>query len=105
MLSLNAAARLDQHGTGDYAAAHFPTIQPPGPTAGSLPEIGRAPIGWALRWGRHHLRWRSIGVAEIGGAQRHRAAPGRLFRGLPQARSDRASAVGSDHAARVRAGA
>src|ERR1035438_5912546 len=59
----------------------------------------------ALRWGRHHLRWGSVAVAETGGAHGNRTAVRRLLHRLPQPQADRTSVVGPDHAARVRAGA
>src|SRR5712671_5792810 len=96
MLPSYATVRLDRHGTGDHSATHSETIQPPRSAAGSLAEIGRAGSGVALRWRRHYLRWRSVGVEEIGGANGNRTALRCLLHRLPQIRSDRAPAVGSD---------
>src|SRR5450759_1154807 len=105
MLPLHAALRLDRHGTGDHSATHSETIQPPRSAAGSLAEIGRTGVGLAFQWGRHHLRWGSVGVEETGGANPNRTALRRLLHRLPQPQADRAPAVGSDLAARVRLGA
>src|SRR6266536_4243509 len=81
----------DRHGTGHYTAGNPTTIQPPGTAVGILAEIGRTGVGLAFRWRRHHLRRRSTGVEEIGGADGNRAAVCGLLHRLPQGRSDRAS--------------
>src|SRR6266536_952363 len=104
MLTFAPRPASDRHGTGHHAAGNSTTIQPPGTAIGSLAEVGRKGVGLALRWRRHHLRWRSVGVEEIGGADGNRASVRRLLHRLPQGRSDRAPAVGPDHAASVRTG-
>src|ERR1039457_3232015 len=105
MLPSHAALRLYRHGTGNHADRDSETIQPPLSAAGNLAEIGRTRTGLALRWGRHHLRWGSVTVAETGVAHWKRTAVRRLLHRLPQPQADRTSVVGPDHAARVRAGA
>src|ERR1019366_8544684 len=102
LLHLALPSRLDSHGTGDHSAADSETIRPPDSAAANLAETGWTGTGLALRWGRHHLRWRSAGVKETGGANGNPAAVRRLLHRLPQSRSGRAPPVGSDHAARVR---
>src|SRR6266496_396428 len=104
MLLLHAAPRLYRHGTCDHAVADSETIQPPRSAARKLAEVGGTGSGLALRWRRYHFRWRSFGVKELGGANRNRAALRRLLHRLPQSRSDRAPAVGSHYAARLRPG-
>src|ERR1017187_2199266 len=104
-LPSRAPLRLNRHGTRDHPAGKAETVQPPRSATGSPTEIGRTGSGLALRWGRHHLRWGSVGIEEAGGANRHRAAFRRLLHRLPQPPADRAPAVGSRRAARVRLGA
>src|ERR1035438_5236684 len=67
MLPSHAALRLYRHGTGNHADRDSETIQPPLSAAGNLAEIGRTRTGLALRWGRHHLRWGSVAVADLVG--------------------------------------
>src|SRR5450759_1228154 len=105
MLPLHAALRLDRHGTGHHSAAHSETVQPPRSAARSLAEIGGTGAGLELRWGRHHLRWGSVGVEETGRANPNRTALRRLLHRLPQPQAERAPPVGSDRAACVRVGA
>src|SRR5437016_5987675 len=101
LLSL-LAPRLEWHGIGDHSTGNSTTIPPSGSAVGSITETGRAGVGLALRWRRHHLRWRSAGVEATGGADRNRAPVRRVLHRLPQGRSDRAPVVGSDHAACIR---
>src|SRR6516225_423520 len=104
MLLLHGLLRLNRHGIGDHAARNSTTIQPPGSAVGSAPDMGRTRVGLALRWGRHHLGWRSVGVAETGATHGNRAPVRRLLHRLPQGRSDRAPVVGSHYAASFRTG-
>src|ERR1017187_2673778 len=94
----------DRHGTGHHAAGNSTTIQPSGTAVGSIAEVGRTGVGLAFRWRRHHLRWRSVGVEETGGADGNRTTVRRLLHRLPQGRSNRAPAVGPHHATCVRTG-
>src|SRR6266581_1926217 len=105
MLPSYPVLRLDRHGTGNHSTADSATIQPPRSAAGSHAEIGGTRAGLALRWGRYYFRWRSVGVKETGRANGNRAALRRLLHRLPQPEADRAPAVGSDLATRVRLGA
>src|SRR6267142_5786624 len=98
MLLLHAAPRLHRYGTGDHAVADSETIQSPRSAARKLAAVGGTGSGLALRWRRYHVRWRSFGVKEIGGANRNRAALRRLLHRLSQGRSDRAPVVGSHYA-------
>src|SRR5450756_1067648 len=68
MLPSHATLRLEWYGTGHHSATHSETVQPPRSAARSLAEIGGTGAGLELRWGRHHLRWGSLGVEETGGA-------------------------------------
>jgi len=102
MLPARHARRLDRHGTSDHAAADSETIPSARPAAGEAAEIGGTGTGLALRRRRHHLRWRSVGVAATGATNGNRAAVRRLLHRLPQPQADRALAAGSDYAARVR---
>src|SRR5437867_2036385 len=79
----------DRHGTGHHTAGNSTTIQPSGTAVGSLAEVGRTGVGLALRWRRHHLRWRSVDVEEIGGADWNRAPVRRLLHRLPRSEERR----------------
>src|SRR6266581_1957782 len=98
MLRWHRALRLCQHGTGDHSDRNFETIQPPHRATGDVAETGRTATGLALRRGRHHLRWGSVGAEETGTTDRDRSALRRLLRGLPPPGPDRAPALGSGHA-------
>src|ERR1035438_8132895 len=74
LLHLALPSRLDSHGTGDHSAADSETIRPPDSAAANLAETGWTGTGLALRWGRHHHRWRSAGIKETGGANGNPAA-------------------------------
>src|ERR1017187_3311592 len=104
MLPSHAALRLYRHGTGNHADRDSETIQPPLSAAGNLAENGRTRTGLALRWGRHHLRRGSVGVAETGGAPGMRRAVRRLPPRLPHPRPDRTSVVRPHPGAPVRWG-
>src|ERR1035437_9458134 len=67
MLPSHATQDVGWHGTGHHPATHSETIQPPRSAAGSLAEIGGTRAGLELQWGRHHLRWGSLGIEETGG--------------------------------------
>src|SRR5580704_9399913 len=99
MLLGTRARRHNGHGTGDHAARHSETIQPPRSAAGSAAEIGWTGTSLALRRRRHHLGWGSVAVEETGGAEGNRAAVCRLFHRLPQSQTDRTPSVGFDPAA------
>src|SRR5438067_13907239 len=78
----------DRHGIDHHTARNSTTIQPSGTAVGSIAEVGRPGVGLAFRWRRHHLRRRSVGVEETGGADRNRTTVRRLLHRLPQGRSD-----------------
>src|SRR5215469_3593468 len=100
-----AVRRLPRYGTGHHTTRNSSAIPSLGAARGLPAAMGRAGTDLALRRRRHHLRWRSIGVAQAGAAERDRAPLCCLLYRLPQGGSGRAPPVGPHNATRLWLGA